>query len=202
MACKLLHACFEEVFACGGVTCATSVSFFSYKGPLLEDGVLRSTLEKGLHSDVFIDTVITICSELKDLYSLQEAVSRPQGPADADSFQLEMRSFLQELQCPHESLKELDLLSSFKKKLLLVDFLVSELLTARILKVKKKDSNGVEAMEVDGATGVHSVSANLKAILRAYGINEPPPNITVRQVYDKIIGKVSIYPLCLSWCYY
>ena len=171
----------------------SSLSSFSYKGPLLEEGVLRSTLEEGLHSDVFIDTVAAICSELKQLYSLQEAVSKPQGPADTDSFQLEMRSFLQELNCPHESLKELDLLSSFKKKLLLVDFLVSELLTARILKVKKRDTDGVEAMEVDGATGVHSVSANLKAILRAYGIKEPPPNITVKQVYDKIIGKVIIY---------
>ena len=165
---------------------------FSYKGPLLEEGVLRSTLEKGLHSDVFIDTIIAICSELKQLLSLQEAVSKPQGPADTDAFQLEMRSFLQELHCPHESLGELDLLSSFKKKLLLVDFLVSELLTARILKVKKRKGvdDGVEVMEVDGATGVHSVPANLKAILRAYGINEPPPNITVKQVYDKIIGKV------------
>lgn len=135
----------------------------------------------------------TICSELKQLYSLQEAVSKPQGPADTDAFQLEMRSFLQELQCPHDSLKELDLLSSFKKKLLLVDFLVSELLTARLLKVKKKDVDGIEAMEVDGATGVHSVSANLKAILRAYGIKEPPPNINVKQVYDRIIGKVKQY---------
>ena len=161
---------------------------FSYKGPLLEEGVLRSTVEKGLHSDVFIDTTIAICSELKQLLSLQEAVSKPQGPADTDAFQLEMRSFLQELSCPHESLGELDLLSSFKKKLLLGDFLVSELLTARILKVKKRTD--VEAMEVDGATGVHSVPANLKAILRAYGINEPPSNITVKQVYDKIIGKV------------
>ena len=155
----------------------------------MEEGVLRSTLEKGLHSDVFIDTIIAICSELKQLLSLQEAVSKPQGPADTDAFQLEMRSFLQELHCPHESLGELDLLSSFKKKLLLIDFLVSELLTARILKVKNVDG-GVEAMEVDGATGVHSVPANLKAILRAYGINEPPPSITVKQVYDKIIGKV------------
>ena len=172
---------------------------FSYKGPLLEEGILRSTLEKGLDSDVFIDTVITICSELKQLYSLQEAVSKPQGPADTDAFQLEMRSFLQELHCPHESLKELDLLSSFKKKLLLVDFLVSELLTARLLNVKKKDVDGVEAMEVDGATGVHSVSANLKAILRAYGIKEPPPNINVKQVYDRIIGKVKAILTALEW---
>lgn len=165
----------------------------------MEEGVLRSTLEKGLDSDVFIDTVIAICLELKQLYSLQEAVSKPQGPADTDAFQLEMRSFLQELHCPHESLKELDLLSSFKKKLLLVDFLVSELLTARILKMKKKDLDGVEAMEVDDATGVHSVSANLKAILRAYRINEPPPNITVKQVYDKIIGKVKLILICIVY---
>lgn len=154
----------------------------------MKEGVLRETLEKGLHSDIFIDTMIAICSELKQLYSLQEAVSKPQGPEDTDSFQLEMRSFLQELHSPHESLRELDLLGSFKKKLLLVDFLLSELLTARLLRAKKKD---VETMEVDGVSGVHSVEANLEAILRAYGIAKPPPHITVKQLYDRIIGKVN-----------
>ena len=176
----------------------------------MEEDILRTILEKGLDSDVFIDTVITICSELKQLYSLQEAVSKPQGPSDAESFQLEMRSFLQELQCPHDSLRELDLLSSFKKKLLLVDFIVSELLTARLLKAKKKDLSSAEAMEVDGATGamIHSVPANLEAILRAYGIKKPPPNITVKQLFDRIIEKVkkkkkntniSIIPLLINW---
>ena len=165
-----------------------------YKGSLEEESALKESLEKGLASDLFIELVYALSSELKQLCSLQETVSRPQGPSDAESFQLEMRSFLQEMSCPHESLlKELDLLSTLRKKLLLVDFLLSELLAARMIAVKKKKKErvDVEDMEVDGAGGgVHSVQANLEAILRAYGINTPPPHVTPKQIFDRIIGKV------------
>ena len=153
---------------------------------------MKESLEKGLGSDLFIELVSSLSSELKQLCSLQETVTRPQGPSDAESFQLEMKSFLQELYCPHESLlKELDLLSTYRKKLLLVDFLLSEVLAARMIAVKEKEKGDVEEMEVDGASGaVHSIPANLEAILKAYGIAKPPPNVTVKQIFDRIIGKV------------
>ena len=102
-----------------------------------------------------------------------------------------MRSFLKELDCPHTSLGELDLLASYRKKLVLVDFILSELMAARLATVRRKDRGGVESMEVDGDRGaIHSVPANLGAILRAYDIKTPPPHITDRQVFDRIIGKV------------
>ena len=166
--------------------------FFSYDGPLMEEGGLKSCIKKGLDSDVFIELVTSVCSELKQLCSLQEAVSKPQGSADSESFELEMRSFLKELNCPHTLLGELGLLGTYRKKLLLVDFVLSELLAARLAAVRRKNKGGVEDMEVDGDKGaVHSVPANLEAILRAYDIKKPPPNITVKQVFDRIIGKVS-----------
>ena len=158
----------------------------------MEDDVLKGSLEKGLECPLFIELVTATCSELKELCSLQEAVSIPQGPSDQDAFQLEMRSFLQELHCPHESLRELDVLASYKKKLLLVDFLLSELLAARLIAMRSKVKGDVDEMEVDGATGaVHSVPANLEAILRAYDIPPPPPHITVKQLFDRIITKVN-----------
>lgn len=161
----------------------------------MDDGVLKESLEKGLESDHFIKLVSTICSELKQLCSLQEAVSRPQGPTDAEAFELEMRSFLQELHCPHECLlREPNMLGSYKNKLRLVDFLLSELLPARLIAVRKRIKGEDEKMEVDGAKGaVHSVSENMEAILRAYGINNPPPHITVKQIFDRIISKVYIH---------
>ena len=36
-----------------------------------------------------------------------------------------------------------------------------------------------------------SIPGNLAAILRVYELNTPPLNITVKQLFDKIIGKVS-----------
>lgn len=158
----------------------------------MEDGVLKESLEKGLESDHFIELVSAICSDLKQLCSLQEAVSKPQGPTDAEAFELEMRSFLKELHCPHESLlREPNMLGSYKNKLLLVDFLLSELLPARLIALKKRVKGEDEEMEVDGAKrAVHSVPANMEAILRAYGIKNPPPHITVKQLFDRIISKV------------
>ena len=147
-----------------------------------------------------MEMVTAISSELKRLCALQETVSRPQGPGDNEAFQLEMRSFLKELHCPHELLlKDLDLLSTFKQRLLLVDFLLSELLAARLVAVKKKSRGDSEPMEVDGVTegGVHSVSANLEAILRAYSMNKPPAHITAHQVFDRIITKVKGVYVCI-----
>lgn len=144
--------------------------------------------------------VTAISLELKRLCALQETVSRPQGPGDNEAFQLEMRSFLKELHCPHELLlKDLDLLNTFKQRLLLVDFLLSELMAARLVTMKKKSRGDSEPMEVDGVAegGVHSVSANLEAILRAYGINNPPPHITTYQVFDRIIAKVKYVYVCI-----
>ena len=137
----------------------------------------------------------TVCSELKQLCELKETISKPQGANDAEAFQLEMRSFLQELHCPHKCLRELDLLESYTKKLLLVDFLLSELLAARLLVMKKKVRGNIEDTTVDGPKGaMYSIPKNLEAILRAYGIRNPPPHITVKQLFDRIVSKVAIIP--------
>ena len=38
-----------------------------------------------------------------------------------------------------------------------------------------------------------SIPANLSAILKVYEINTPPPNVTVKQLFDRIIGKVQFW---------
>ncbi len=37
----------------------------------------------------------------------------------------------------------------------------------------------------------HGIPANLAAILKTYDINRPPASVSVKQLYDRIIGKVS-----------
>ena len=152
-----------------------------------DSSTLQTAIEQGLTSSLFIDLCTLLCNELKQLLNLQEAVSRPQGQDDCDSFELEIRSFLKELHCPHTSLiNERDILISYKKKLLMMDFLLSEVLTARMLSLRKKDE---ERMEVNGEHSL-SVQGNLEAILKVYGIPDPPSHVTVKQVFDRIIGKV------------
>lgn len=97
-------------------------------------------MEAGLGSAVFIDLVSSLCSELKTLNQMQENVSKPSGAVqpvgvcctsynhcfctgveDTDSFQMEMRGFLQELSCPHKHLtSDLNILASYSSRLLLI----------------------------------------------------------------------------------
>ena len=119
----------------------------------MEDGKLQEAIEAGLSSAMFVDLLISLCSELKRLNKMQETVARPAGVCecvcvcvcmcvcvrvcvhawlhvyvlcatgeeDAESFQLEMRGFLQELSCPHPQLtSSINPLTSYSSRLLLV----------------------------------------------------------------------------------
>ena len=93
-------------------------------GELLEsDRALESAVKGGLVSQSFSKLCHSLCSELKTLNELQESVSMATGAEDADAFELEMRSFLKELGCPHGPLvaKETGcILSNYRNKLLLI----------------------------------------------------------------------------------
>ena len=60
------------------------------------------------------------------------------------------------------------------------------MMAARLCDVQKVE----DPEPMDTGQPSYSVPANLKAILKEYGLGEPPAHITVRQVFDKIIGKV------------
>ena len=48
-------------------------------GTLLEDGKLLAAVEAGLQSAMYVDLVVSVCSELKRLNQMQESVSKPAG---------------------------------------------------------------------------------------------------------------------------
>ena len=89
-----------------------------YSGKLLEDSSLSDAVQQGLASSDFRHICTCLCEELKALNQMQECVSRVSGPEDAESFQLEIRGFLQELNCPHSTLAQT--LDQFGSKLLLL----------------------------------------------------------------------------------
>ena len=61
------------------------------------------------------------------------------GIADQDTFNLEMKGFLQELQCPYLTLTEsIDSLSNQDNRLLLLNYLLSELQASRLLMEQEK----------------------------------------------------------------
>ncbi len=132
-------------------------------------------------------------------------MSIPQSSSeDIEAFQLELRSFLRELCCPHSVLLQgVDVLATYHCRLLLLDYLLSELMAARLTSGKREEEMdtgqevscplplsltvGLMCVCVQGG----GVEGSLSAILRAYDIKQPPPDITVKQIFDKIIGTVS-----------
>lgn len=61
------------------------------------------------------------------------------GVGDQDTFNLEMKGFLQELQCPYSTLnKSMDALNHHDNRLLLLSYLLSELQTSRLLMEEEK----------------------------------------------------------------
>lgn len=75
-------------------------------------------------------------NELKNLCSLDEHVNPIKGSEDSVSFLLELSSFLKEIGCPYESLTQghmSDRLNNDHDKILVVEFLVTELMSARMV---------------------------------------------------------------------
>lgn len=70
------------------------------------------------------------------------------------------------------------------------DFLLSELLAARLARSRRKDTEMATPPGPALQPAPYSVSGNLSAILKVYGFSQPPAHITVRQIFDKIILKV------------
>ncbi|CAI8028392.1 Protein FAM98A [Geodia barretti] len=163
-----------------------SLEDIGYTGALVEEGKMKAAIEEGLASAAFVELVVTVCSELKKRNQMQETVNKPAGLADAESFQLEMRGFLQELCCPNTELTTS--LTSNSARLQLVDYLLSELMTARLIDLQKSQQDP-EPMETDHQEPSYSVPANLTAILKAYGLSTPPAHVTPHQFFGKLISK-------------
>ena len=116
----------------------------------MEEGALYNVLEEGLLSSMFIELLCRVCGELKLSLVLQEAVTPPQGVDDHEAFQLELRGFLCELKFPQLDVIEglgLTFLSSFRNRLLVLDFLVSELMATRLLLLRQSKEQVMETSD-------------------------------------------------------
>ena len=121
----------------------------SYKGPLKEESVFRDAVKQGLNSENYTQLLHSLCGELKTSLSLQETVSLPQGSTeDHEAFQLELRGFLAELKCPHADLTtDVCLLSSYKKRLLVLEYLESELIACRLTLLRQSRDQAMETSD-------------------------------------------------------
>ncbi|KAK6636213.1 hypothetical protein RUM43_009871 [Polyplax serrata] len=160
-----------------------------YNGELQDDKALEKAIETGPKSVQYTGLIEWICRELKVLCKLEETVNAVTSEDDATNFLMELSSFLKELGCCYTLLLEGHLterLNNREKRLLLLDYLLSELMAARMIRADKPHlSKGIELKLEESST-----AADLKCMLIALQFNKPPDNITSPILFSKVEQKL------------
>lgn len=173
----------------------------------------------------YTNLISFVTNELRVLCSVDEKVNAISNVEDYVTFLMELSSFLKELGnvkellynglynyyinafegCPHESFVQghiSDRLSTKESRLLLLDYLVTELMAARIIQDKTPEKK-IELKLVrynynylilpnkfiyykDETTQ----ASNMRKILMNFGFSKPPANITPKQLFQKLIPSV------------
>lgn len=168
-----------------------SVNDIGYEGPLSDEVTFAKALEGGPKSLHFTKLVHILAEELKKLCNLEETVNMMNDPDESSAFLLELSSFLKELGCPYKKLVTGHMssrLQSREDRLLLLDYLLSELMAARMVNVdcpKDKQASGMEIIVQESPT-----AKDLKEILISLKFNKPPPNITPEMLFSKLEAKL------------
>lgn len=115
---------------------------FRYNGPITEKSNLLNVVEEGPKCAEYTNIVSFITKELKVLCSIDEQVNAITNPEDSITFLMELSSFLKELGCPYQNLTHghiSDRFDNIPDRLLLLDYLLTELMAARILREKRPE---------------------------------------------------------------
>uniref|UniRef100_A0A1X7UK10 RING-type domain-containing protein n=1 Tax=Amphimedon queenslandica TaxID=400682 RepID=A0A1X7UK10_AMPQE len=180
-----------------------SLDEIHYKGPLLKEvegkeGTqtgLEVAIASGLKDRNYVHLIMCLTSELKESLKLNETVTEPSDPDDSDSFHLELRLFLNELNCDHETLiTDPAAFNEPRNRLILIDYLLSELMTARLLRVKIEESTEYKRNNFE--SNPYDVQSNLSAILNVFGVDIPPPH-TQERISKAPVGYIG-KPLVLQ----
>ncbi|XP_059045734.1 protein FAM98A [Achroia grisella] len=167
------------------------LSDLGYEGPLLDEVAFMKALDGGPKSLEFTKLIHILAEELKTLCHLEETINVMNNPDESVSFLLELSSFLKELGCPYKALvigHMSSRLQSKEDRLLLLDYMISELMAARMvstIKPSKKKGSGMEIVMQESPT-----AKDLKEILISLKFNKPPPNITPEMLFSKLEAKL------------
>ncbi|XP_030761221.1 protein FAM98A [Sitophilus oryzae] len=154
-----------------------------YTGPLSKYSQLQTAVEVGPKHEEYTQLVSFLTSEIRTLESVDEEVNPISSPEDSVAFVMEITSFLKELNCPYQILTHglvSERLQNIADRLLLLDYLITELMSARILQDKKPEKKiELKLQETPEA-------ADMRLILQTLRFPKPPANITITQLFDKL----------------
>uniref|UniRef100_A0A6P7FR81 Protein FAM98B isoform X1 n=1 Tax=Diabrotica virgifera virgifera TaxID=50390 RepID=A0A6P7FR81_DIAVI len=160
-----------------------------YNGPLLTKPNFPLAIESGPKSLEYTELVNFLTNEIRTLEDIDEEVNAITSPEDAVAFIMEVTSFLKELNCPYKSLLEghvSERLQNVSDRLLLLDYLMTELMGARILQ-EKRPSKKIELKLHETTEG-----KDMRLILQTLRFPKPPANISIRTLFQKLVPTIPI----------
>ncbi|XP_056396093.1 protein FAM98C [Hyla sarda] len=157
-----------------------------YTGPLCNEEALLSSCESGAECQLFTSLCVWLVSELKSVSSLVENISPTEGPADSETFQLEMSGVMSELHCPYRVLTSGKVTSRLLKPancLQLIVFLSTELEAARLLK-RSSVSTAEPVRHSD------DILDELRLVSKALDLPEISPDVPVTELMRELENKI------------
>ncbi|KAJ8936859.1 hypothetical protein NQ318_012822 [Aromia moschata] len=165
------------------------LNLIGYNGPLLQKTQLPVAIEGGPKNVEYTQLVNFLTNEIRTLLAIDEEVNAVTSPEDSVAFVMEITSFLKELNCPYTALTDglvSDRLQNVSDRLLLLDYLITELMGARILQEKKPEKK-IELKLQETPEG-----ADMRLILQTLRFPKPPPNISITTLFQKLCPTIPI----------
>ncbi|XP_040260828.1 protein FAM98C isoform X2 [Bufo bufo] len=158
-----------------------------YTGPLSDADALLRSCESGAECQLFTSLCVWLVSELKSVTPLVENVSPTEGPADSETFQLEMSGVMSELHCPYAALTSGNVTTRLLNAatcLQLIVFLSTDLEAARLLKKASVPTSEPVRHNED-------VLEELQLIGKALDFPEISPDVPVNELMRELQNKVA-----------
>ncbi|KAB0792058.1 hypothetical protein PPYR_14019 [Photinus pyralis] len=164
-----------------------SIKNVGYDEALLSENQLSTALDEGPKSVEYTKLVSFLANELREICNLDEHINTIATPEDSSTFIMETSSFLHELSCPYERLVQgpvSDRLNTPEDRHLLVRYLTSELMAARILRENQPGKR------LDLKLKESEQASDLRKILQILGYPQPPKNITMQLLLKKLVPSI------------
>lgn len=167
----------------------SALNIIGYNGPLSQKPNFPIAIEGGAKSTEYTEFVHFLTNEIRTLQGIDEEVNPITSPEDAVAFIMEVTSFLKELGCPYKILIEghvSDRLQNVSDRLLLLDYLLTELMGARILQEKRPGKKiELKLQETPSAK-------DMRLVLQTLRFPKPPANISVQTLFQKLVPTIPI----------
>lgn len=164
-----------------------------------DDVKTKEAIEIGPKSIAFTQLIEWFSKQLQAICRLDSCVNAITDPDDSSSFLLEVSSFLKELQCPYKILVTGQIsqrLLDVKSRIILLDYLCTELQAARIVYKKVQKQKAFE-IEVDDSSTASSLNAAQEVLDIKLGENDDPSTV-LSEIEDKVKEKISSDPSAIE----